>query len=97
MLNLAQDKIKHVIAGAAIFLITYAVSSLIVMGYEMIASISAVLIAAIGKEMYDYITNKIAEKKWLAPPHHVEFADVVATCVGGIAGMIIVHLIGLVI
>lgn len=68
MLNLAQDKIKHIVAGAIIFLSTYAVSSLIGMGYEMIAATSAVLIAAIGKEMYDYITNKIAEKKWLASP-----------------------------
>jgi hypothetical protein len=97
MLNLAQDKIKHIVAGAIIFLITYAVSSLIGMGYEMIAATSAVLMAAIGKEMYDYITNKLAEKKWLAPPHHVEFADIVATCAGGIAGMIMVHLIELVI
>lgn len=97
MLNLAQDKIKHIVAGAAIFLITYAVSSLIGLEYTMVIATSAVLIAAIGKEMYDYITNKIAEKKWLAPPHHVEFEDIVATCVGGIAGMIIVSLIGLVI
>jgi len=52
-------------------------------------SVLAVVSVGVGKEMYDFIMNKISKKK----VHDVEVMDAIATIVGGIIPIIIMNLL----
>jgi hypothetical protein len=77
---ITSDKIKHAVAGFGItFLVGFAMSSLAI-GY------CAGLLAGVGKEAYDWISNRIRAKKGLTPKHTVEASDVLFTLVGVAVG-----------
>lgn len=78
-----QDKIYHLVAGAVIATVSYLLFSVLV-------SVLLVLAAAVGKEIYDYVVNQIAEKKFLPPPHSVDIFDAIATVVGGFLSLVVI-------
>jgi hypothetical protein len=73
MPSLPQDKANHVIYGALIFLIGFAITR------RMDVSYGLVVAAAVGKEALDWLSNQRSEK----PTHGVEWFDALATCAGG--------------
>jgi hypothetical protein len=78
-----QDKANHVVYGAAIALVAYAV--LLAIGTPHAAWFSMLVVAlfAVGKEIHDRLKNRAAERAGLPPPHGVELMDTVATLAGG--------------
>jgi hypothetical protein len=73
MPSLPQDKANHAIYGALIFLIGFAITR------RMDVSYGLVVLAAVGKEALDWLSNQRSEK----PTHGVEWLDALATCAGG--------------
>lgn len=61
-------------------------------GSRIPLAITVVLVAAIGKEVYDYVYNKVTKTQ----THGVEVLDSVATAVGGAIGIGVVALIHLI-
>ncbi len=80
MINIPIDKQLHVGVGLLIGL---------VLGCRPITAIIVVVLAGIGKELYDYISNL-----YLGGSHSVEVLDAVATIVGGVTGVVIVQVLG---
>lgn len=83
MFDLDPDKQGHLTLGALV--------GLILANYPGTA-LTAVLLVAFGKEAYDYLYNKITKTQ----THGVEMGDAIATVVGGVGGIMIVHVIGVV-
>ena len=85
---MAPDKIKHALAGFGITLLTgFALGSL-VLGY------SAGLLAGLGKEAYDWYSNRRQAKNGLPPKHTIELMDVLYTLVGvavGVGGLMLLR------
>lgn len=77
--SLPSDKANHVVYGAVI-------AAIINLVYPGHALISMAAVAAIGatKEAIDWWGNRKAAKAGLAPPHGVEYQDLIATIVGGL-------------
>jgi hypothetical protein len=73
MPSLPQDKANHAIYGSLIFLIGFAITR------RMDVSYGLVVLAAVGKEALDWLSNQRSEK----PTHGVEWLDALATCAGG--------------
>jgi len=73
MPSLPQDKANHAIYGALIFLIGFAITR------RMDVSYGLVVLAAVGKEALDWLSNQRSER----PTHGVEWFDALATCAGG--------------
>jgi hypothetical protein len=73
MPSLPQDKANHAVYGALIFLIGFAITR------RMDVSYGLVVLAAVGKEVLDWLSNQRSEK----PTHGVEWLDALATCAGG--------------
>lgn len=84
-MKIAQDKIGHLRAGAAIALIISIAGYMIFGITDMKYAIFASLVAGAGKEAYDYFDNMRRAKKGLKAQHTVEFADFWFTLVGGLA------------
>lgn len=74
--NVPADKTLHIIAGAIVALLGYA------LGYD---GFGFAVIAGILKEVYDFVQNTIAERKGLPHPHTVDFSDFMWTMGGGAA------------
>ena len=73
MPSLPQDKANHALYGALIFLIGFAITR------RMDVSYGLVVLASVGKEALDWLSNRRSEK----PTHGVEWLDALATCAGG--------------
>ncbi len=70
---LAHDKALHIVVGGAIFSAAYVLFSIAGLPALHIAA-GAVVLAAVGKEVYDYIHRD---------KHTPDFMDAVATIIGG--------------
>ena len=77
MPQLPADKANHAIYGALIFLAALAILR------RPDAAYGLVVLAAVGKEALDKLSNMRAVKAGLLPTHGVEFLDALATCAGG--------------
>ena len=77
MPQLPADKANHAIYGALIFLLALAILR------RPDAAYGLVVLAAVGKEALDWLSNQRAVKAGLMPTHGVEFLDALATCAGG--------------
>ena len=75
--SLPQDKANHAIYGALIFLISFAITRRMDVAYGL------VVLAAVGKEVLDKLSNMRAVRAGLTPTHGVEWFDALATCAGG--------------
>jgi CO dehydrogenase/acetyl-CoA synthase alpha subunit len=85
-----QDKANHFIYGSICGLGTLAVLHVFNVpdiggyGYSAGAIFSATLLGAF-KELDDYILNRRAIAQGMPPPHGVEWMDMIATALGGLA------------
>ena len=77
MPSLPQDKANHFFYGSLIFLIGFAITRRMDVAYGL------VVLAAVGKEVLDKLSNMRAVRAGLTPTHGVEFFDALATCAGG--------------
>jgi hypothetical protein len=75
--SLPQDKANHAVYGALIFLLALAILRRPDVAYGL------VVLAAVGKEALDKLSNMRAVKAGLTPTHGVEWFDALATCAGG--------------
>ena len=73
MPSLPQDKANHALYGSLIFLAALAIFR------RPDAAYALVVLAAVGKEALDWLSNQRSEK----PTHGVEWFDALATCAGG--------------
>jgi hypothetical protein len=81
-----QDKAKHFAAGVLVFIVAGAAMNWL--GHPAVARPAGVLGAvcvALAKEFADAVGNELARRHGRAPPHRVEFADLVATMLGAAA------------
>ena len=77
MPQLPADKANHAIYGALIFLLAFVILR------RPDAAYGLVVLAAVGKEALDKLSNMRAVKAGLTPTHGVEWFDALATCAGG--------------
>jgi len=77
MPQLPADKANHFFYGSLIFLAALAIFRRPDVAYGL------VVLAAVGKEALDKLSNMRAVKAGLMPTHGVEFLDALATCAGG--------------
>lgn len=70
---IAHDKSLHLLAGAAVALLVYAIALTTIRDHAALAGLLAAVVVGVGKEVYDKFT----------PGRHVEFADAAATVAGG--------------
>jgi hypothetical protein len=77
MPQLPADKANHAVYGALICLLALAVLR------RPDAAYALVVLAAVGKEVLDWLSNRQAINAGLAPTHGVEWLDALATCAGG--------------
>ena len=77
MPQLPADKANHYFYGSLIFLAALAIFR------RPDAAYGLVVLAAVGKEALDKLSNMRAVKAGLMPTHGVEFLDALATCAGG--------------
>jgi hypothetical protein len=77
MPQLPQDKANHAVYGALIFLLALAITRRMDVAYGL------VVLAAVGKEVLDWLSNQRAIRAGLTPTHGVEWLDALATCAGG--------------
>lgn len=73
-----RDKKLHLGAGAAI------AALVLVLTHSLHAASAAVFVAAAGKELYDWLANRIADWRHLPRPHSVESLDILYTLGGGL-------------
>ena len=81
--QLPADKANHAITGAAIFSAALWLARMAAPSHAVWIAGAAVLIAAVGKELSDWIINRRAIARGEPPPHGVELYDALATCAGG--------------
>lgn len=82
MINIPEDKKAHLNLGLLIGLALGAVPQI---------AIIAILTIGIGKEVYDYLYNRITGTQ----KHGVELLDALYTIGGGVLGMLTIHGISL--
>lgn len=80
---MAKDKWIHFAAGAVVALAT------VLATHDSTVAFLTSVAAACGKELYDFISNKIAEHRGQEPAHSVEILDFAATVAGGAAACMI--------
>lgn len=88
-MNLPQlplDKAMHIIYGGAIFLCVFVVGILMALPYPRYVALGSVVLAAVGKEVSDYVINR----RLSTPTHGVEFLDALATVCGGLVPFVAV-------
>lgn len=87
MINLLKkipsDKLGHLLLGLLLGL---------AFGFRVPLAIGVLLVAALGKELYDYLHNKITKTQ----THGVELLDAVSTLIGGALGVGFVYLVHLI-
>ena len=75
---ITKDKIQHFLAG-------FIISAIIGLFNSIFGLILAIL-AGVGKEVYDYVSNRYYQGK-----HTVDLYDCLATVLGGLIGYNVVH------
>lgn len=82
--TLPADKANHAIYGVLVFTIVYLVlHHTRLLGAHPHVAMALVFVAAVGKELDDWLANQSALARGQLPPHSAELADVLATCAGG--------------
>lgn len=82
--KIPTDKLLHFFAGLSIFILSVPVA--MVFGFNPIIFGSALtFIAAAGKELFDYCSNRMNIGQ---PKHTVDFMDFVATMLGAVPAII---------
>jgi hypothetical protein len=89
-----QDKANHIVYGAIIFNVALCLSILFGVGSELLLAAIAVVVCAFGKELVDYIRNKIDIGKGKFPNHGVDWLDAAATILGGILAILPIYILG---
>jgi hypothetical protein len=82
--QLPNDKANHAVTGAAIFSAALMVGRLAAPEHALLIAGAAVLAAAVGKELADWIINRRAIALGAQPTHGVELLDAAATMFGGV-------------
>jgi hypothetical protein len=82
MPQLPADKANHFFYGSLIFLAALAIFRRPDVAYGL------VVLAAVGKEVLDWLSNQRAIRAGLTPTHGVEFFDALATCAGGVVPLL---------
>jgi hypothetical protein len=82
--QLQADKANHAITGAIIFIAVFWLARMAAPEHAMLIAAAAVLVAAVGKEISDWVINRRAAARGKPPPHGVELLDAAATCFGGV-------------
>lgn len=82
--KLPRDKIGHFLAGCGISFVFAALTQLLWVGVFL------AFMAGLGKEGFDYLSNRLRAKKGLPPNHDVDIADAWATGLGGFVPLILV-------
>ncbi len=82
--KIPADKIGHLTLGLLFGL---------AFGQNLVLAIVLILIVALGKEIYDYVHNKITKTE----THGVELLDATATIAGGVIGLAVVYLLNILI
>ena len=82
--QLPQDKANHALTGAVIFSAALGAATLAAPSHAVLIAGAAVLLAAVGKEISDWVINRRAIARGAQPTHGVELLDAVATCFGGL-------------
>lgn len=84
-----KDKILHFIVGNAVFICSIPISFML--GIDMIMLGTAmVFMAGLGKEVADYVDNRVKILNKMKPVHGVEFLDFVATMAGCLPSIMII-------
>jgi hypothetical protein len=81
--QLPNDKANHSLTGAIIFIAVFWLARMAAPAHAMLIAAAAVLAAAVGKELADWIINRRAIALGAQPTHGVELLDAAATCFGG--------------
>ena len=81
--SIAADKKLHLGAGLVIGL-AFGASPLLALG--------AVVLAGVGKEVYDFVANK-----YMGTNHDVSVYDALATGIGGVVGILVVSVVHLIV
>lgn len=76
--KIPEDKRGHLTLGLLIG---------VVLGSHMTLAIGAVVAAAVGKEVYDYMSNKL-----VGGSHEVSIMDALCTVIGGAVGIGMAHI-----
>jgi hypothetical protein len=85
---LPQDKANHIVYGAVIFNIALVLSTLFGIGSGLLIASITVVVFAFGKEVVDYIRNRIDIDNGRFPNHSVDWLDAAATILGGILAIL---------
>lgn len=75
--SIPEDKQKHIAVGLLIGLI---------FGQSVPLALMTLIVAALGKELYDYIYNM-----FISDVHEVSLYDSLATLAGGVVGVVLVY------
>ena len=81
--KIPEDKQKHIAVGVLLGL---------ALGAHFLIAVVVILIAALGKEAYDYIYNM-----FISDVHDVDLYDSLATIGGGAVGIVLIYVINSVI
>jgi hypothetical protein len=91
---LSQDKANHIVYGTIIFNAALCLAILFGIGSELLIASIAVIAFAFGKELVDYIRNKIDIGNGRFPNHTVDWLDAAATIFGGILAILPIYILG---
>lgn len=80
---IAPDKALHLLAGAAVALVVYAVGLTTIRDHAALAGLLAAVLIGLVKEGVDHWENLKAARADKPLPHNVEVMDVVFTGAGG--------------
>lgn len=92
--SLPQDKANHVLYGALIFLVAYALLLLFGVPHSAYAALAVSVGFGLGKEGVDAWENHKATGDWRTGPHGVEGLDAAATAAGGLVTFLSAGLAG---
>ena len=81
--QLRADHANHALTGSVIFSAALWAATLAAPSHAVLIAGAAVLLAAVGKEISDWVINRRAIARGAQPTHGVELLDVLATCFGG--------------
>ena len=80
-LPIPADKFTHGLAGFTI--------AILLTLYSVPLALLAVLVVGVGKELYDYVMNRLSGKH----KHDVDAHDILATVIGGVLGIGVMSLL----
>lgn len=81
--SLPQDKANHLLYGALVGLLAYALARALTAPYAAWLPWGAATLVGAAKEAADHLGNLRAARAGMPTPHGVEWADFAATAAGG--------------